>query len=199
MLRQIEHLRRFLTFPPAFNAGAAVSRWLSHDIAVNAALRGVGFALAGLSLLFAVEMLRKPHEPYIPGLQYLAIFAQPNSSASKAARLPSPPAYGSSKTPNSVDYTSTASIPERKQKKEALGELATYEILGATQEVAWLRRGSEIVQVRRGDYVPGIGRILSIEERAGRWRLVVENAGPEAPSRGFEKKAVAKPPVLTPR
>lgn len=184
--------------------GAAVWRRSFQGGAVDVALGGVGVALAGLSLLFAAEMIRRPREPYIPGVQYLAIFAQPNSSALKAAQKSLSAANAPPKTSNDVDYTSTASISERKQPqipKEPLDELTEYEILGATKEVAWLRRGSEIVEVRPGDYLPGFGKILSIEQQAGRWRLVVKNGGPqfgkaspEAPGRGAAKSLIFTSP-----
>lgn len=209
MPRQIDSHRQLLNFRRGFDAGKRVlarigaAAWSrSFHGGGDLALGGVGFTLAGLSLLFAAEMLRKPHEPYIRGLQYFAIFAQPNSSALKAAQQASAPP----KKSNGVDYTSTASISERNRQRtaeEEAAELTGYEILGATNEAAWLKRGSEIGEVHVGDYVPGVGKILAIELQAGRWRLVgedsslpLEKESSEEPGRGLEKKSFAKPLIF---
>lgn len=51
-----------------------------------------------------------------------------------------------------------------------------------------MRIGVDIVEVRRGQTVPGVGKILAIEGRDGTWRLVVDNN----PSASTE----SRPPAL---
>jgi len=58
---------------------------------------------------------------------------------------------------------------QRKQAPQGL------QSLDATEQAAWLRIGVDIVEVRRGQTVPGVGEILAIEGRDGAWRLVVDN------------------------
>lgn len=209
MPRRIESLLRLLKL---FRGSRARERLLarirrpvrlrvSQEVAVDAALGGVGFALAGISLLFAWEMIRTPHEAYIQGMQYLAIFAQPNSSALNAAQRSPPPAYAQSKPATGVDYAPTASIPNKEQQHRG-GEAAEtmgYEILSATKDVAWVKRGSEIKEVRKGDSVPGLGKIVSIEQEAGRWRLLLENGAKDqraTPKRISTTKPFAKPLIF---
>ena len=210
MPREFPSLRRFLKLLRGSNARDRVLSqmrgplrlWVRQGGAVDAALGGVGFALAGLSLLFACEMIGTPRKAYIPGMQYLAIFAQPNSSAPDPARRSSPPAYAQSVTATGVDYAPTASIPNGRQQQaedKPAEEPMGYEILSATKDAAWLRRGSQINEVHKGDRVPGLGKIVSIEQLKGRWRLLLESGEselPEKPRRGPGTKPFARPLIF---
>jgi len=137
----------------------AVSKNLDRSSLTNVALGWVGVALAGSSAAFA-------------------IFAQPNSAALRRAQPSSAVVITEARPSPGVDYTATASIqkpgsvgPSRPLKEEKPG----YEILGANQETAWLRIGVNILEVRKGQSVPGIGEILAIERRGDAWRLVVDD------------------------
>jgi len=212
--RRTESLRGLLKRFRASNARERILARISRPIwprvrqgaAIDAAMGGLGFTLAGVSLLFAWQMLRTPHEAYIPGLQYLAIFAQPNRSALKAAQGSSPLDSAQPTKGGDVDYASTASIPNRRQQPAGGAppdEPMGYEILSATKDVAWLRRGSQISEVRKGDYVPGLGKIVSIEQEAGRWRLLLEKGAKERrdrPRQDSSAKNFTKPLIFdTPR
>jgi len=168
----------------SFNAREhIVARIGAHagEAMMDSALGGLGFALAGFSLLFAGEMILEQHEPFIPGIEYLDIFSMPNSSALKATSQPQSIELSPAAPPFEVDYAPTTSIPRQErrpqQEERETPERATgYLILGATKELAWLQRGFDINEVRKGDYVPGLGRIISIEQKDGRWRIIWENS-----------------------
>ena len=156
----------------------AVSKNLDRSSLTNVALGWVGVALAGSSAAFAIRMIASQHDPLIRDMQYLAIFAQPNSAALRRAQPSSAVVITEARPSPGVDYTATASIqkpgsvgPSRPLKEEKPG----YEILGANQETAWLRIGVNILEVRKGQSVPGIGEILAIERRGDAWRLVVDD------------------------
>lgn len=183
MAAKIDVIRLLCNSLRGFNAREhIVARIKAHsDDAVDATLGGLGFVLAGLALLFAGKMIQEPHEPYIPGIEYLAIFSMPNSSALKAAHQLQSIKFSPPAPPYVVDSAPTASIPkqggrQRQEEKETLEPATSYTILSATEGLAWLQRGFNITEVRKGDYVTGLGIIASIEQKAGRWRIIWENS-----------------------
>ena len=156
--------------------------------ASNAVLGWTGVALAGAAAAFAIRMIATRHDPLIRDMQYLAIFAQPNSAAMRRAQSSPPVVLAETRPAPRIDYTPTASF-EKSARRASVGvsraEKAPYEILGATEQAAWLRIGVDILEVRKGQTVPGVGKILSIEPRDGAWRLIVDNnpsAASELPS-----------------
>ena len=175
----------------SWTAARAVFSFIRWQGASNAVLGWAGVALAGASATFAFQMIVTRHDPLIRDMQYLAIFAQPNSAASRRAPSSSPLLLAEARPAPRIDYTPTASF-EKNTRRASSGvfkaEMGGYEILGATEQAAWLRIGVDIVEVRRGQTVPGVGKILAIEGRDGTWRLVVDNN----PSASTE----SRPPAL---
>jgi len=171
-------------------AARAVSRHACWHGAGNAALGWAGVVLAGASAAFAIRMIVTRHDPLIRDMQYLAIFAQPNSAALRRAQSSPPAALAEARPAPRVDYTPTASFekPARATPFGVLPEKPAYEILGATEQTAWLRIGDDILEARKGQVVPRVGKILAIERRAGAWRLIVDNE--RSGSRG------SRPPAL---
>jgi hypothetical protein len=120
------------------------------------ALFGGLVATAGGAVTFAGYMtMRGSHTPLINGMQYLAIFAQPNRHGQGDEAAPS------------VDMNPVGAIPAE-TKVEAGG----YALVGAKPSYAWLRAGNRIFAVRPGDDVPQLGHVSAIEQRDGRWTLV---------------------------
>lgn len=148
-------------------------------------------------------MIAGQHDPLIRDMQYLAIFAQPNSAALRL--VPPSPAlvHAEARSSQGIDYAATAAIQRSVAPpfQRSRSETTAYEILGATEEAAWLRVGLSIVEVRKGQAVPGIGKILAIERRGDAWRLVIDEersargetsplAGKAKTSRSLEKKLI---------
>ena len=161
-----------------WTAARAVCQLARRQGASNAVLGWTGVALAGAAAAFAIKMIATRHDPLIRDMQYLAIFAQPSSVAMRRAQSSSPAVLAESRPAPRIDYTPTASF-EKSSRRASAGvlkdEKAPYEILGATEQAAWLRVGADILETRKGQTVPGVGKILAIERRDGAWRLVVDN------------------------
>ena len=119
-------------------------------------LIGGGVATAAGAVAFAGYITLADHEPYINGLQHLAIFAQPSTHPARPAAT-------------NIDMAPTAAIPH-----EVKDRAAGYSLVGAQAGLAWLREGNRIFPVRPGDEPPRLGRIAAIEQREGRWALVNE-------------------------
>jgi len=140
-------------------------------------LKFLGVSLAACSFAFAVSAISVPREPYIPGIEYLAIFAQPNLSGMKTetAALDRPLAV--TNRSQRVDFQPTGAIPQ--QSGKTLGYFAnaqqdTIEILRATTQFAWIRKSGELIFVRKGETIDDLGPILAIENTGGQWRLKFE-------------------------
>jgi hypothetical protein len=147
----------------------------------GAALGWLGVALAGTSAAFAIRMVVGRHDPLIHDMQYLAIFAQPNSAALRRAQEAPQEALALAQPASRLDYAPTGSFEKSAhggQSQPMKAQTSTYEILSATERAAWLRRGFDIVEAKKGQLVPGVGKIVAIEWRAGAWRLVIENDRP---------------------
>jgi hypothetical protein len=97
-------------------------------------------------------------------MKYLAIYAQPRKTAKAAGETgPSsgPPAGGE------LDMAPVGSIGTPPPTN-----IGSFTLLSAQPGVAWLREGTRIVAVRQGDVAPGLGRIVDIVQRDGRWFLI---------------------------
>ena len=130
--------------------------------ALGGALLGIGaarmidFALIGGSLATAAGAVGfagymtmvGAREPYINGVKYLAIFAQPSHGV---------------KRPANIDMTPLGAIAP---------DVKGYSLVGARPTYAWLRSGDHIFAVKPGDDVKGLGRVQTIEQRDGRWALI---------------------------
>jgi hypothetical protein len=128
------------------------------------ALKLTGVSLAVASIAFASHMLSDPgHAPRIVGVEHLAIYARParHNAPQIAAAAP----------PTGIDYTPVGGI--RKMAPGAL--LAGYEILDAGADWALLRLPEgRIMRAPRGARIVGLGRVLDIERRGGKWAVVTE-------------------------
>jgi hypothetical protein len=126
-------------------AGVAATRLL------DLALIGGCLATAAGAVGFAGYMtMAGEHSPFINGMQYLAIFAQPSH----------PHRVG-------VDMNPVGAIPP-----ETKFRVGGYQLVGAEARFAWLREGDRIFAVHPGDDVPRLGKIGSVEQRDGRWTLL---------------------------
>jgi hypothetical protein len=154
--------------------------------AVDLALVAGGVATAASAVGFAgYVMLSGDHEPHINGMEYLAIFAQPNRSAH------APDKNDAAK----VDDTPVGAIP-----REIKDNVAGYWLVGAQPQFAWLRDGNRIFSVHPGDEVPRLGRVAAIEQRDGRWTLVDDKGAallvsgvaelPESAGGRFDKRMI---------
>ena len=127
--------------------GAAASR-------VDVALVAGSLATAAGAVAFAGYMTMSGVQgPLVNGMQYLAIFAQPNRGAHVG--------------PAGVDMSAVGAIPH-----DLIDHVGGYALVGAQERYAWLREGNRIFAVRPGDDVPRLGRVAAIAERDGRWVLV---------------------------
>ena len=134
-------------------------------VAVDATLVGAGLALAGGAVAFAGLMVaQSDHKPDVYGMKYLAIYAQPRKTAKAAdetGRSSEPPAGGE------IDMAPVGSIGTPPP-----GNLGSFTLVSAEPGIAWLREGTRIVAIRQGDMAPGLGRIVDIVQRDGRWFLI---------------------------
>ena len=143
-------------------------------IVVDAALIGSGFAMAAGAVGFAGLMVAESdHKPDVYGLKYLAIYAQPRKTAKAAGELapsPEPPVAAD------IDMSPVGAIGAPAPTDEATAAAPTnvggFSLVSAQPDVAWLREGSRIVAVRPGEMAPGIGRVVEILQREGRWFLI---------------------------
>ncbi|MGJ0508743.1 MAG: hypothetical protein ACR652_16775 [Methylocystis sp.] len=140
----------------------------------DAGLKLTGVALAGGSVALAAHMMsRSGDPPRITGLEHLAIYARPSNHmrGAPSSSAPSAPRQGIDDMPvGSIGKSSTSAV------------LAGYEILDAAPEWALLRLpGGRIARVPRGGRIVGLGAVLDIERRSGKWTLVTQNGVIRAP------------------
>lgn len=135
-------------------------------IAIDAALVGAGLAMAAGAIGFAgLMVVEGNHKPDVFGLKYLAIYAQSRGTARSAGETgpsPEPPARGG------IDMSPVGSIG-------AAPPATVGGFVSAQPGLAWLREGSRIVAVRPGDVRAGLGRIVDVAQRDGRWFLIGES------------------------
>jgi hypothetical protein len=134
-------------------------------VAVDATLVGAGLATAAGAVAFAGFMVAQgDHKPDVYGMKYLAIYAQPRKTAKAAEETgPSsePPAGGE------IDMAPVGSIGPPPPTN-----MGSFALVSAQPGVAWLREGARIVAIKQGDVAPGLGRIVDIIQRDGRWFLI---------------------------
>lgn len=137
-------------------------------ITVDAALVGAGLAMAAGAIGFAGLMVAEgDHKPDVYGLKYLAIYAQPRKTAKPAGEPgPSPEPLARGKI-DMAPVGSIGAVPP--------ATLGGFALVSAQPGLAWLREGSRIVAVRPGDVAPGLGRIVEVSQRDGRWFLIGES------------------------
>jgi hypothetical protein len=151
---------------------------------VDLALIGGSLATAVGAVGFAGYMtMSGEHRPYVNGMKYLAIFAQPSHAARDAGK------------PATLDMNPVGAVAQ-----DAETEVAGYGLVGAKTSYAWLRAGDRIFAVRPGDDVPRLGHVASIEKRDGRWALIGDKGAPlivspfaalePAESRRFDRRMI---------
>ncbi len=125
---------------------------------LDLALIGALVCTAAGAVAFAgYETLINDHMPKVNGMQYLAIFAQPNSHTNAA--------QGEA----ALDMAPVGAL-----SRAAPEQTAGYSLTGAQPGLAWLREGDRFFAVSPGDEVPRLGRVAAIEPRDGRWALIGE-------------------------
>jgi hypothetical protein len=171
--------------------GTTAARAASVSI-TDAALVSAGVAAAGGSIAFAGLMLAGGGgQPRINGLEYLAIFAQPNGSprpdpVSAALFEPAPRV-----AEQAIDASPTGSI----NRAETIAPLSDdgFHIVGGRSDLIWMRRGQTITAVRPGDFVAGLGLVGSIARRGGSW-VLLDPAGAPLPVNGAAGASRPGPP-----
>ncbi len=158
---------------------------------VDVALVGSSLVAAAGAVVFAGSMLVEgDHRPKVNGLKYLAIFAQPHGAAKSvpipqapAQPLPIPAAGPIDMTPfgsiSSVapPHARIDSVPAGSIGAAAPTGAASFALVAAHADLAWLRQGVRIFAVRPGDEIPGVGRVKEIAQRQGHWALVGADGG----------------------
>jgi hypothetical protein len=134
----------------------------------DVALRALGAALAGLSIMFAAYMLADGgYKVRINGMEHLAIFAQPRGAA--PAKPEASPVAAPPLVLPPLDMTATGSFtpapdpPSTRRPVEAVAVRA---------DRAWLLIDGVIRVAVPGDDVPRLGHIAKIAPRDGGWALL---------------------------
>lgn len=138
--------------------------WFSGVDRTDAALGLAGVTLATGSAVFAAQMVLSPdRKPEISGLEHFAIYARPSLSSARQESRSAP----------GVDYTPVGAT----RRGNAAPRMTDYEILEATQASALLRLPEgRITRVSTGTRLPGLGAVVSIARRNGKW-MIVTRAG----------------------
>lgn len=138
-------------------------QWRGGIDRTEAMLRVTGVALAGGSVAFAAHMLGKAdRDPQFVGLEHLAIYARPTSSAPSRY-----PPLGSAE----IDYTPVGST-RRNLPETVLGD---FELIKASATAATIRTPQgRIARVSPGVKLPGVGEVVSIRRRDNKWVVVTQ-------------------------
>ncbi|WP_146030156.1 hypothetical protein [Methylocella silvestris] len=175
-----------LTAAAKTSASASTKASSIHALALTAdhGLIATGIVAAVGSVSFAAVMISTDNSrPLFGGVEHLMIFAQPIGGSHKGSDA----AQGSSQK-HPVDYSATGSIDHSKQTGPAAGAMNRGEASAAAPTgvlkgyvVKFSTGGSIVVQSPKGSFaaapgasLPDVGRILSIENRNGRWVVVTE-------------------------
>ena len=149
-----------------------------------------GLATALSSAGFATFMLMgRAHEPYIVGMQYFSIFAQPNRTLEAQAARP----------PSGLDFTPTGSVARSDPAPAPLRQVdGPRRLVAISDGRAWLRTGQSFSEIRAGDALPGLGEIRSISRVRGVWTIVMSNGtmirtGENAAEGRFERPMIFGP------
>jgi hypothetical protein len=154
---------------------------------VNHGLVAPGLATAIGSASFAGFMItRSDNHPLFGGIEHLMIFAQPIGGSQSHRRL-----LFDHDSPRSVDYSVTGSIDRNAPPRDSANGAKPPRI-GDNPDpmraplngyvLRFGRNGVVVVEGPKGSYaaapgaaLPGAGRILSIQNRNGRWVVQTEN------------------------
>jgi hypothetical protein len=127
-------------------------------------LRSAGVALAGGSLAFAAHMLGDPNRrPEIVGMEHLAIYAKPARPAPRPETL----------ARAEIDYTPVGATRGAFSEIDVVG----FDLIEAAPGQAVIRTPQgRVTRVAPGARLAGVGAILSIQRRDGKW-IVATQAG----------------------
>ncbi len=184
--------RKRVVFGIGLTAGASKSVASAHakaaslhalTLTVDHGLAAVGVAVAVASASFAGFMIvRDNSHPMFGGVEHLMIFAQPIGGAPN--HRPLPLERGANRP---VDYNATGSIDDAAAGASGLEAPRASELAAAPEALKgyvlrFARNGAVMVEGPKGSFaampgatLPDAGRILSIENRNGRWVIMTEN------------------------
>jgi hypothetical protein len=143
---------------------------------IDKALVSTGVLTAVISASFATYMVSSDHpHPMFGGVEHLMIFAQPSRDYPGAAIARATSPIGQP----GIDYTVTGTIPAKPSASSetplsGLPEpiLSTYVLHEVRDGVAIVAGGDDVYRIERGSILPGVGRVLAIEQRGGKWVVV---------------------------
>jgi hypothetical protein len=148
---------------------------------IDQTLVATGVAGALASAGFAVVMISTDHsQPMFSGIEHLMLFAQPihGRPAPVLARGYEPPAD------DGIDYTATGTIPRSDQHRPDKIEtthvhspptepiIMDYVLREARIGVALVQGNGTAYRIKPGNFLPGAGRVLSVEQREDTWVVV---------------------------
>ena len=145
---------------------------LGQGALVDRALGGTGCVAAVVSAGFAIYMAAHPR-PMFNGVEHLMLFAQPNYRDEPVVASANPPADR-----KGIDYSATGSI--RAPGADMAPLMSPAEPIVRAYSLHYVHQGEALIvgkdeavyRVVLGSEVPGVGRVLAIEERHGQWVVV---------------------------
>lgn len=153
-----------------------------------------GVVLATASMAFAVHMISDTdRKPEFSGIEHLAIFSRPT----RPARVRDVDIASGGTQQNGarqIDYAPVGSI----RRPHAERALTAITLIEASPEHALIRLpDGKIAQLSRGDHIPGVGQILEIAAKEGRWIVTTERGrllqpSPQQTSIPFEKTVAGR-------
>jgi hypothetical protein len=137
-------------------------------------LGGTGCVAAVVCASFAVYMTAHP-SPTFNGLEHLMIFAQPNYREPPTVAEATPPADR-----KGIDYSATGTIrvpgadmPPLISRVEPIVRAYTLHYVHEGEALI-VGKDDAVYRVALGSVVPGVGRVLAIEERRGQWVVLTQ-------------------------
>jgi hypothetical protein len=147
---------------------------------IDKALVSTGVLTAVVSASFATYMVSTDHpHPTFGGIEHLMIFAQPSLGYPRAAIAT---VEGTPVERSGIDYGATGTIPPKPPASSGVFASDFPEPIVSTYMLHDVHDGAAIVvgkddnvyQVERGSVLPGVGRVLAISQRGGKWIVVTE-------------------------
>jgi len=134
--------------------------WFVHGDVAETALRAIGVALAGGSVVFAAHTTgANSGQPQIHGAEHFAIYARQKS--------------GGARKPERLDIDNTAASGVQRAATTVFRD--DYEIVEAAAPSARIRSPQgRIMTVAPGMKYPVLGKVLSISERNGKWSVAAD-------------------------
>ena len=176
---------------------ASASAWSLAD----ATLVGAGLGAAGASVAFAGFMVAQDTRPTrVNGLEYLAIFAQPNGARRPAEGSPPSSEPVRQLATSQIDDAPTGSIGSARFPGSPPDN--AFHLVSGRRDLVWVRQGSTIRAVRPGDSLPGLGPVGAIVRRGESWALLDvggavllgpnadDDAGAPSPVKRFSKSLI---------